>query len=378
MEHSAHPTDRTIPLLDLDELHRPLKDDIEKACLDVIASGSFILGPNVSELEREIAAYCGVSHGIGVASGTDAIHLCMRALDIGPGDEVITSSFTFCATADSILLTGARPVFADIDPLTFNLDPQSVADAITPATKAILPVHLYGKAADMDSLRALAKEHGLFLVEDNAQALGAALGGIRTGALGDLAAISFFPSKNLGCCGDGGMVLTNSDATAARIRSLRAHGTSRKYYSTDLGLNSRLDEIQAAILRVKLPYLDAWNRARRDNATRYNDIFASNTDITVPGAGETASHVYNQYTLRVPRRDSVQDGLKQSRISSAVYYPVPLHLQPLFAGSRVSECDLPHTETACREVISIPVGPELRVEDLETITAAVFKSVEKH
>jgi dTDP-4-amino-4,6-dideoxygalactose transaminase len=275
-------------------------------------------------------------------------------------------------------LAGARPVFADIDPLTFNIDPESVAAAITPATKAILPVHLYGKAADMDSLRALAKEHGLFLVEDNAQALGAALGGIRTGALGDLAAISFFPGKNLGCCGDGGMVLTNNDAAAARIRSLRAHGTSRKYYSTDLGLNSRLDEMQAAILRVKLPYLDDWNGARQDNATRYNDIFADNADITVPSAGEATCHVYHQYTLRVPRRDSVQDALKQSGISSAVYYPVPLHLQPLFASSRVSEGGLPHTEAACREVISIPVGPELRADDLDTITAAVFKSLEKH
>lgn len=368
--------DKAIPLLDLAALHLPLAEELEKACREVIASGRFILGPNVGMLEREIAEYCGVAAAVGVASGTDAIHLSLRAAGIGPGDEVITTPFTFCATADSILLAGARPVFADIEPGSYNLDPRAVAAVITSATKAIVAVHLYGQAADMTALRELAEKHELLLVEDNAQALGATRDGKKTGSLGDFAAISFFPSKNLGGFGDGGMVLTDDDTAAERVRSLRAHGTTRKYYSTELGLNSRLDELQAAVLRVKLPHLDTWNTKRRENAAIYESLLSGCAGVTTPAVSGGCDHVYHQYTVLVPERDRVQDELRRQGIATAVYYPVPLHLQPLFAQCGYGADDFPVTSRASSSVISLPVGPELGAAEIERVAAALIKAVD--
>ncbi|MHB0914089.1 MAG: DegT/DnrJ/EryC1/StrS family aminotransferase [Thermoleophilia bacterium] len=363
---------KSIPLLDLGALHQPLRGELEAACREVIDSGHFILGPNVSALEREIADYCGAPAAVGVASGTDAIHLALRASGIGPGDEVITTPFTFCATADSVMLAGARPVFADIDPVSFNIDPAAVEAALTARTRAIIAVHLYGQPADMKALRAIADDNRLVLIEDNAQALGAKLDGSRTGSLGDLAAISFFPSKNLGCFGDGGMVVAADEESAQRLKSLRAHGTTRKYFSTELGLNSRLDEMQAAILRVKLPHLDGWNARRRENARLYSSILAGNEGIIVPEEAAGFGHIYHQYTVRVAGRDRVQQELRDAGIATAVYYPVPLHHQPLFAEAGFGEGSLPAAEKACAEVISLPVGPELAAADIERITAALI------
>lgn len=364
-----------ISLLDLDALHRPIMGEIEAACREVIGSGRFILGPNVGAFEEELSGYCRADYGVGVASGTDALHLCLRALEIGPGDEVITTPFTFCATADSILMAGATPVFADIDPLTFNLDPRAVEAAVTDSTRAIIPVHLYGRPADMDALRAIASRHDLALIEDNAQALGAWHNGRKTGSLGDAAAVSFFPSKNLGGFGDGGMVVTSDAGIAGRVRSLRAHGAVRKYFSTELGVNSRLDELQAAILRVKLPYLDEWNRKRRENARFYNELFASEDKVVAPAEADDGSHVFHQYTIRLPERDLVREALKSLGIATAVYYPEPLHLQPLFAGLGYREGTFPHAESACREVLSLPAGPELGEADVEIVAAAVIRTV---
>lgn len=363
-----------IPLLDLEALHSPIAGELRDACEAVIASGDYILGPNVLELEREIADYCGAREAVGVASGTDAIHLALRAAGIGTGDEVITTAFTFCATADSILLTGARPVFADIDPSSFNIDPAAVEESVSGATKAIIAVHLYGLPADMEALRSIADSHDLYLIEDNAQALGSSRGGRMTGSLGDVAALSFFPSKNLGCFGDGGMVVTNDEGIAERVRVLRVHGASRKYYSTELGLNSRLDEIQAAFLRVKLPYLDHWNERRRENAGIYGSLLRGKTDIRLPVEPPDTKHAYHQYTIRVPDRDNVREHLSEAGIASAVYYPVPLNRQPLFAAY-AGKANFQESERASAEVLSLPAGPELGELDITAIANSVIEAV---
>lgn len=342
-----------------------------RAVDDVFTSGHFINGPNVKALEAEVAQYLGVSHAVALNSGTDALHLALRALDIGPGDEVITTPFTFVATTEAIGIVGATPVFVDIDPRTYNLDVRQIEAAITPKTRAILPVHLYGCPAPMDEILAIAQRHHLAVVEDCAQSIGAKIGGRYTGTLGTFGCFSFFPSKNLGAYGDGGMLVTNDQSLADRARSLRGHGGRVKYYHEELGVNSRLDEVQAAILRVKFPYLEAWIEKRRAAAGRYTAAFAG-SDLQVPVEPQDARHAYHQYTLRVPNRDRVQKDLKASGVESMIYYPVPLHLQKVHAMLGKREGAFPESERAASEVLSIPMFPELRPDVQQQVVDAVF------
>lgn len=360
-----------IPICDLKEQYRTLREQMMRAVDDVFASGHFINGPNVKALEAEVARYLGVAHAVALNSGTDALHLALRALDIGPGDEVITTPFTFVATTEAIGIVGAKPVFVDIDPRTFNLDVSQIEAAITPRTRAILPVHLYGCPAPMDEILAIARRHNLAVVEDCAQSIGATIGDRFTGTLGMFGAFSFFPSKNLGAYGDGGMLVTNDPALADRARSLRAHGGRVKYYHEELGVNSRLDEVQAAILRVKLPYLEAWIEKRRAAAGRYTAAFAG-SQLQVPVETDGTRHVYHQYTLRVPDRDRVKQELKDAGVETMVYYPVPLHLQKVHEQLGRREGSFPHAERAAQEALSIPMFPELRPNVQQQVVNAVF------
>lgn len=361
----THPA--PIPLLDLAAQNQPLMPELRAAFERVAAHGHFILGPEVESFERAVAAYLGVEHAIGVSSGTDALLVALMALDLGPGDEVITSPFSFFATAGCVARLGAVPVFVDIDPATFNLDVTKVERAITAKTKLILPVHLFGQPCAMAPLQALAAAHGLRLVEDAAQAIGArtALGPV--GGLGALAAFSFFPSKNLGAFGDAGLVTTNDAALAARVRLLRSHGASPKYFNPEIGGNFRLDALQAALLAVKLPHLDAWAQGRAQNAARYTAAFEAaelrgadlaRDALTLPRAVE-AGHVWNQYTIRTPRRDALKAHLAAAQIGHEVYYPLPLHLQKCFAKLGHAEGAFPEAERASREALSLPIFPEL-------------------
>jgi len=354
-----------IPILDLTEQYRGLKSEIDTAVTAVFESGHYINGPQCKALEDEIARYIGTKYAVGLNSGTDALHLALRALDIGPGDEVITTPFTFVATTEAIGIVGATPVFVDIHPQTFNIDVGALEAAITPRTKAILPVHLYGHPAAMHDIMALARKHGIAVVEDCAQSIGATLDGKRTGAIGTIGCFSFFPSKNLGAFGDAGMVTTNDEALAARIRSLRAHGGRVKYHHEELGVNSRLDEVQAAILRVKLPYLDRWIASRRQHADAYSRALAH--VVTPPSETPGAFHVYHQYTVRVEDRDRVQKSLADAGVQTMVYYPVPLHLQEVHSAMGLREGAFPHSERAAREVLSLPMFPELRDAQRETV-----------
>lgn len=350
----------TIPMLDVGAQNAPLADELRAAFDRVLSHGQFILGPEVAAFEREIAAYLGVGHAVGVSSGTDALLVALMALDVGPGDEVITTPFSFFATGGCISRLGATPVFVDIEPTTFNLDPAKVAAAIGPKTKAIVPVHLFGQTCDMRALRAVAGE--LPLVEDAAQALGAASDEGKAGALGALGCFSFFPSKNLGCFGDGGLVTTNDAALAERVRVLRAHGAKPKYFHALIGGNFRLDALQAALLRVKLPHLDAWHDARRRNAARYDAAFAAAglpAERLTPPLRVYEGHVYNQYVIRTDRRDALLAHLGERDIGCAIYYPLPLHLQGCFASLGYREGDLPVSERAAHEVLALPVYPEL-------------------
>jgi dTDP-4-amino-4,6-dideoxygalactose transaminase len=344
----------------------------------VLREQSFILGPIVQEFEAAVAQYAGVKHAVGLASGTDALLLALRALDLQPGDEVITTPFTFFATAGTIHNAGGRAVFVDIDPATMNLDPAAVERAITPRTRAIVPVHLFGLMAQMGPLRETARRHGAFLLEDSAQSIGArqVVDGEwkATGQLGDATTFSFFPSKNLGGYGDGGMLVTDDDAYADRIRRLRTHGGVKMYHHDEVGFNSRLDTLQAAILLAKLPYLDRWSAARRENAAWYDARFAPLEEAGIlrrPLIPEGSESVYNQYTLRVRDRDGLRAHLQQQGIGSAVYYPVPLHLQPCFAYLGYAAGDFPESERAAAEVISIPVYPELEAEERARVAEAI-------
>jgi dTDP-4-amino-4,6-dideoxygalactose transaminase len=348
-----------IPLLDLRGQYAALKPEIDRAVLGVLASGQYINGPNVRELEREIAEYVGTHHAVALNSGTDALHLALRALGIGRGDEVITSPFSFIATTEAIGIVGASPVFADIDPQTFTIDPRCIEAAITPRTRAIIPVHLYGLPAAMDEIAAIAARHHLAIVEDGAQAIGAQIGRKQAGSFGEFGCFSFFPSKNLGAFGDGGMLTTNDFALAARVRSLRAHGGPVKYHHEELGVNSRLDEIQAAILRAKLPYLESWIRSRRALAAEYSEQFAGNSLIGTPHAPCGVRHVFHQYTVRIADRDEIQKQLAAAGIQTSVYYPVPLHLQRVHADLGHAPGAFPHAEDAARQVLSLPIFPEL-------------------
>jgi dTDP-4-amino-4,6-dideoxygalactose transaminase len=360
--------------MDLAEQWAPLRSRILDAVAEVVDGGRFILGPNVSAFEQESAAALGASHGVGVANGTDALLLALRAYEIGAGDEVICPAYTFYATPESIAAVGATPVFADIDPATFQLDPASVEAAIGPATRAIMAVHLFGHPAPMRELRALADAHGLVLIEDAAQAFGARLDGRPCGSLGDIATFSFFPTKNLGGFGDGGLVVTDDEEIAQRVRELRFHGSRDKRTFTRVGMNSRLDEMQAAILRILLPELDGWNAARRAVADRYRDGGLGRF-VGLPGVAPGADPIYHLYVVRTPERDVVKNALQEAGVGAVVYYDVPHHLQPVFAHLGYSEGSLPETERAAREGLALPMYPTLSPDDQEQVLAAFEASV---
>ena len=363
-----------IPILDLTRQYAGLKAEIDAAAQAVFASGTFINGPQCQAFEAEFAGYAGAKHAVGLNSGTDALHLALRALDVGPGDEVITSPFTFVATTEAIGMVGARPVFVDIDPESFNIDASLIESAITSRTRALIPVHLYGRPAPMGQIMEIARKYQLAVVEDCAQAVGAHIEGKPVGSFGDVGAFSFFPSKNLGAYGDGGMATTNRPEIAARLRSLRAHGGRVKYHHEELGVNSRLDELHAAILRVKLPHLDEWIEARSMVAERYSrDLFQS---VDVPDVEPGTRHVFHQYTIRVNDRDRVQARLTDRRVQTMVYYPVPLHLQEVHRDLGYRTGAFPHAEAAAREVLSLPMFPELIESEQTEVVRAVRASVD--
>jgi dTDP-4-amino-4,6-dideoxygalactose transaminase len=350
-----------IPLFDATAQTAELMDEIRPALERVIHSQQFILGEEVAAFEAEMAAYLGCRHAIGVSSCTDALTVALLALGIGPGDDVVTTPYSFFASTGAVLRVGARPVFADIDPDTFNLDPKRAERALTPRTRAILPVHLFGQAADMGGLRALADRKNLRLVEDAAQAVGATFSGKKLGSLGDFGCFSFFPTKNLGSFGDGGLLTTNDEQLAAAARALRSHGFSPKHHSRILGGNFRLDALQAAVLRVKLPYLDRWNERRRQNAARYRQLLhmSSRAELTLPIEAASAVHVYHQFVVRHPERDALENHLTASGIETGRYYPIPIHLQDACAGLGHQMGDFPEAERAARTSLALPVYPEM-------------------
>jgi dTDP-4-amino-4,6-dideoxygalactose transaminase len=360
-----------IPLLDLKRQHAGIGAEVESALLAVVRSQHFILGPAVEQFETALAAHLGIEHVVGVASGTDALHLSLRALDVGPGDEVVTTAFSFFATAGTIALTGARPVFADIDPRTFNLAPASVEERITPRTKAIVVVHLFGQCAAMGEIGDIGRRHGLPVIEDAAQAIGATCEGRPAGGMGVAGCLSFFPSKNLGAFGDGGAVVTRDAEVARKVRRLRAHGSEPKYVHHLVGTNSRLDAIQAAVLRAKLGHLARWTEARREHAAHYSARLSGCAGVRVPHVEPGCHHVFNQYTLRVPDRDGLRAHLATAGVGTEIYYPLPLHLQPCFADLGYRSGDLPESERAATGVISLPVFPELREVELDYVMDSI-------
>jgi len=369
-----------VPLLDIKEQNENLRSEIEAAIGRVLDSNGFILGEEVAALETELAAYCGTDHAIGCASGSDAIILGLMALDVRPGDEVITTPYSFFATVSAITRLGATPVFVDIDPVTFNLDVDQIEAKITQKTAAIEPVHLYGQCSDMATLSQISSEHNIPLVEDAAQAIGAELNGVRAGGMGSVGCFSFYPSKNLGGMGDGGFVTTNDDALARKLSALRVHGSEERYHHKYVGLNSRLDGFQGAILRVKLPHLDEWTEKRRKNADKYRELFNDQglaEEIGLPFENENGRHIYNQYVVRVPhRRDELRAFLTQKGIGTDIYYPVPLHLQECFAYLGYRSGDLPEAERAARETLALPIFPELRDEQLEYVVDSIAQFFE--
>ncbi|HLE97193.1 MAG TPA: DegT/DnrJ/EryC1/StrS family aminotransferase [Candidatus Thermoplasmatota archaeon] len=364
----------TIPPMDLRGEVAELWKELAPALEAVLRSGHFILGPSVEAFERETARYLGVKHAIGLNSGTDALVLALRAVGVKPGDEVIVPSFTFFATAEAVSSIGGVPVMADVDAATFTIDTAHARKLVTPRTKAVIPVHLYGQTADMDPLLDLAREKGLKIVEDVAQAFGAKHKGRQAGTLGDAGAFSFFPTKNLGCYGDGGMVTTADDAVATSIRKLRTHGSLKKYHNEEIGYNSRLDEVQAAILRVKLPKVDAWNEARRRVAKAYDTGLAGLPGVTTPKVAPWGTHVFHQYTLRVDgaRRDGLQARLADAGVSTMVYYPVPMHRLPVYAKGAPH---LPVSEAAAAEVLSLPMWPGMPEATTERVVLSVRKAL---
>ncbi|PDV99977.1 DegT/DnrJ/EryC1/StrS family aminotransferase [Candidatus Chloroploca asiatica] len=360
-----------VPLLDLKAQYTALRDEIHAAMGRVIESQHFILGPEVEALEREVAAYSHCKYGIGVSSGTDALLVALMAIDLQPGDEVITTPYTFFATAGSIVRLGGRPVFVDIDPRTYNIDPAGIEAVITPRTKAIMPVHLFGQMADMDPIMAIAEQHGLTVIEDAAQAIGAEYKGRRAGSIGHLGCFSFFPSKNLGGFGDGGMVTTNDSDLADKVKLLRGHGARPKYYHKVVGGNFRLDALQAAVLRVKLNYLDEWTAARQCNAERYRQLFAAaSVDAGLPYDVGFGRHIYNQFVIRSERRDALMAYLKAHQIGTEIYYPVPMHLQECFAELGHRSGDFSFSESAALHTLAIPVYPELSDDMIKAVVTA--------
>jgi len=388
-------TEVAVPLLDLKAQYASIRAEVEPVVLDVMASQYFIGGPKIDELEREVAAYCHARHSVGCANGSDAILLALQALDIGPGDEVVLPTFTFFATAGSVHRLGARPVFVDIDPVTYNICPRSVEEAFgcCKKVKSLMPVHLFGQAADLDAIMGIAKARGLSVVEDCAQAIGTEdVHGRRVGSVGDIGTYSFFPSKNLGGFGDGGIMATNSDALAARMKRLRNHGMEPKYYHHEIGMNSRLDALQAAVLSIKLRHLDAWSEARQRNARWYDDFFrahgAADSSVPVdqgglpirfPKAPAKGRHIYNQYVVRVPAgmRDTVRDELAKRKIGTEIYYPLCLHMQECFRSLGYRPGVFPHAERAAQEVIAIPIYGELTEDQRLWVAESLVDVVRK-
>jgi len=376
-----------IPPLDLTQQYQQIEADVSKAVLAVLASGQYIGGPQVQQFETQFAEYIGTRHAVVCNSGTDALYLAMRALDIGPGDEVITTPFTFVATAETISAVGATPVFVDVDPLTFNIDVDQVAAAITDRTRAVIPVHLFGYPADMTRLMAVAEAHGLAVLEDCAQATGAQWQGQKVGAIGHVGCFSFFPTKNLGACGDGGAITTNDPELVGRLRSLREHGQRQRYLHDEVGVNSRLDAVQAVILQIKLRHLDTWNQQRHAVAERYHQLLAPVPDVVVPQVATQGRCVWNQYTVRIvhpaaadlqarrDRRDAVRQFLQDQGVSSMVYYPIPLHLQPVYQSLGYREGQLPVAERLACEVLSLPMFPELLPEAQAQVVHALKDAI---
>ena len=361
----------TIPLVNLLAQYDSIRDEISDAIDSVLATQRFILGPEVDALEAEIASYLGVSHAIGVASGTDALLLPLKALDAASGSDVLVPSFTFFASAGAVWNAGLTPVFCDVDPETFNVTPESLEAAWTDKTVAVVVVHLFGQMADMEGIRHLADSRGAFVLEDAAQSVGARSVLGAAGSVGDAGALSFFPTKNLGCFGDGGLVTTNDDAFADRVRQLRVHGGVKMYHHEVVGTNSRLDALQASVLRVKLRHLDRWTAGRRTHADRYGELLRDTAGIGLPVVEERNFHVYNQYTIRAAERDALREHLTKAGIGTGVYYPVPLHLQECFRELGYAEGQLPVSERLCREVVSLPVFPELEDEDLIRVAECI-------
>jgi dTDP-4-amino-4,6-dideoxygalactose transaminase len=365
----------SVPLLDLKAQYATIREEIEKAVLSVLESQYFILGPKVEECEKLLAPYCGCAHAISVSSGSDALLICLMAEGIGAGDEVITSPYTFFATAGAIARVGAKPVFVDIDPRTYNIDPSKIAARITPKTKAIIPIHLFGQCADMNPLLQIARQHKLTVIEDAAQAIGAEYKGRRAGSMGEYGCFSFFPSKNLGAGGDGGLVTTTDPARAERLRVLRVHGSKPKYYHSLIGGNFRFDALQAAIVSVKFRHLDAWSAGRQANAARYRRLFEeaglTRGVVQLPYEVPDGRHIYNQFVIRVPRRDELLAHLKACKIGSEIYYPVPLHVQECFSYLGYGEGDFPESEAAAKETLALPIYPELSEAQAAYVVEAI-------
>ncbi|OMP66633.1 DegT/DnrJ/EryC1/StrS family aminotransferase [Domibacillus epiphyticus] len=364
-----------IQMLDLSEQYLSMKDEVIAKLDEVMSSSQFILGSNVKQLESDVAKYSNVAHGIGVGNGSDAIHIALQAAGVETGDEVITTAFTFFATGGAIARAGATPVYVDIDPVTFNINPSKIEEAITEKTKAIISVHLYGQMADMEAIKSIADKHNLVVIEDAAQAIGAKQKGKSVGELGTAATYSFFPTKNLGAYGDGGMIVTDDSDLAEKASVIRVHGSKPKYYHHVLGYNSRLDELQAAILNVKFPHLDKWSNSRRERAAYYTEKLNEKLGdvIQTPVEKEGNHHVFHQYTLRVPDRDELQNYLKVQGVATMVYYPMPLHVQPVFKELGYKEGDLPETEKAAEEAISLPMYPELKRKDQDFVIEKIVE-----
>jgi dTDP-4-amino-4,6-dideoxygalactose transaminase len=361
---------KKIPLLDLQAQYQPLREELRQAVDRVLANGQYILGPEVNAFEAEVAQYCGVKHAIGVANGTDALLLALDAAGIVPGDEVITTPFTFFATAEIISRLGATPVFVDIDPQTYNIDVEQIKGKINRKTKALIPVHLFGQPADMAEIIDIAHRHHLFVLEDAAQAMGAVYQGRKVGAWGNAATFSFFPTKNLGGYGDGGMVVTDDDLLAQKIRILRVHGSNPKYYHSIIGYNSRLDELQAAMLRIKLPHLDAWNEARRQKAALYNQLLQA-TPLVTRSQVEDRQHIYHLYVVQAEERDQLITYLGEKGISTGVYYPVPLHQQTVYQDLGYGKGSLPHAEYLAKRTFALPLYAELPAETIQMIADTI-------
>lgn len=366
-----------IPIIDSKRQYATIQNEVEKEVLDVMRSGSYILGKHNKAFEEEMAKFVGTNYSVALNSGTDALHLALRALDIGPGDEVITVAFTFVATTEAIGIVGAKPVFVDIDPDTFNMDASLIEEKITPKTKAILPVHLYGQPCDMETIMAVAKKHNLRVIEDCCQAIGAEFKGKKVGSFGDVGCYSFYPTKNLGTMGDGGLAVTNSETLKNRMIALRNHGGAIRYYHDEIGVNSRLDEIQAAILRVKLNYINDWNKARRAHAAFYNELFKDAKDIETPKEIDNVYAVYHQYTVKIPNRNEVHKMLQEAGIGAMIYYPVPLHLQKVHSYLGLKEGLLPNTERNTKMVLSLPMFAEITEEEQRTVAKTLIECVEK-